>query len=106
MTNGYALTTFLNDNHIEKDQFGRGNFPADVSLNSANPISAEMTVHFDLFSDFSEHLTLEEVGGFIAGQTPIGFKRDFGEWVHSGKKLTISGNYPATGPYTVEILLK
>ena len=62
-----------------------------------------MNIKFSFFSDFEERLVLEEIGDFVAGQTPIGFKTDFGQWVCKNGILSISGTYPSLGQYKLTI---
>lgn len=104
MENVIALSNFVDTNGLEKDGFGRGSFHGHAVLSSAQgEISTDMTVRFSFFSDFEDRLVLEEVGGFFAGQTPIGFKTDFGVWECSDGILKISDNYPGLGKYTLNL---
>jgi hypothetical protein len=104
LENVSALSNFVDENGLEKDDFSRGSFRGRATLNSSGgEISSFMKVRFSFFSDFEERLVLEEVGDFSAGKTPIGFKTDYGVWKCINGVLQISDKYPGLGQYKLSV---
>jgi hypothetical protein len=98
------LQAFVGHHKFARDDFGRGKFQGQARLHCAScSFSEEMAIKFSFFSDFEDGLVLEEIGGFVAGKAPIGFKTDFGLWACEGGILRITGNYYHLGKYTLTV---
>ena len=102
--NTTATMEFVSANSLEKDDFGRGCFAARVSISSGSTnLTTQTTGRFSFANDFEDRITLEETSSLVAGEVPLGFNHQYGQWRCVGSTLLIDGNYRSLGKYTVSI---
>lgn len=102
--NTTAVIKFVSVNGLEKDDFGRGDFAAKVTISSGSKtITAHTTGRFSFANDFEDRIVLGETSSLVAGEVPLGFNHRYGRWRCVDSTLLIEGNYPKLGKYTVEI---
>ena len=103
MENTLALNAFLNANDLEPDGLARTRFTATVTVRGFG-VMEETQVTARGHSGDNEQIKIDETGDLIAGQVPLGYSTEFGDWVCSGKELHITGVYKNKS-YTTKISL-
>lgn len=104
LANIMALQEFSECARIPRDPYGRCAFDAAVIIRAGGRGGAEtLRARISFDAGDREQLTLHEGSVLIAGELPLGYSTDFGEWSHEDGALIIRGNYRRLFDYTTEV---
>lgn len=105
MSNIDALSDFVEHNGVKRDPFGRCRFDADVTIRAGGRGGAEtLPARVSFASGDTDQLYIENGSVLKAGEVPLSYRTDFGDWRHKDGRLLVSGRYKSFD-YETEVMV-